>query len=208
MAVLLASSCLDGEEDTLIFPDEPAAAVGMIAREIAEGNGEIIWDAMPLSYQGDINSVVHLLAGKVDTEIYNKSFDLIRFAIDVANKQKNFILNTKFEGKFFTENISMLDVSWSSIISLFKCISSSVIADAEGLQSFNGRSFFASTVSRLIGHTKDISLLSVGKIPFEYSSIDLLKSNKNSTLLRLTYPDGSVIRMEFTNINGRWIQSI
>ena len=30
---------------TLIFPDDPAAAVEMIAGEIAEGNGEIIWDA-------------------------------------------------------------------------------------------------------------------------------------------------------------------
>lgn len=177
----------------------------MIAREIDEGNGEIIWDAIPVSYQGDINSVVHLLAGKVDTEIYNKSFELIRRVIEVANKQENFILNTKFGGKFSTEYIANLDVAWSSIISLSKCISSSAIADARGLKSFNGRSFFASTVSSLIENIKDISLLSGGKNPFEYSSIDLLENNNNSTILTLTSPEGSAFRMEFTNIQGRWM---
>ena len=160
---------------------------------------------MPSSYHGDINSVVHLLSGKVDDEIYNKSFDLIRRAIDVANKQEDFILNTKFGGKFSTENIAKLEVTWSSVICLFKCIASSAIADAEGLRSFDGRNFFASTVSSLIGHTKDISLLSTGKNPFEYSSIDVLKSNNISTILRLTASDGSAIRIEFTYMQGRWI---
>lgn len=205
MTVLLVRPCSGGEEVALIFPNDPTAAVGIIAREIAEGNGEIIWDAMPLSYQGDINLVVHLLSEKVDTEIYNKSFDLIRRVIDVANKQENFILNTKFLDKFSSGNIANLDLAWPSIISLFKCISSSAIANTGGLQSFNGRNFFASTVSNLIGHTKDISVLSGRKNPFEYSSIDLLKNNNNSTILRLTSPDGSAFSMEFINMQGRWM---
>ena len=205
MAGLLATSCAGGEEDVLIFPDDPATAVGMITGELAEGNGEIIWDALPRTYQSDINSVVYLLSEKLDAEVYDKCFCVIRRIIDVANGQENFILNTRFGGKFSAESLAKIVNAWPSIIVLAECISNSEIADLVGLQSFDGRSFFDNIVSSFIGITKGRSLSSGERNPFVYSNIDLLKTNNNRTILRLTSPDGTADRMEFTNLQGRLI---
>lgn len=177
----------------------------MITRELADGNGGIIWDAMPASYQRDINSVVHLLAEKVDAELYNESFHLIRRIIDLATKQEKFIFNTNFGGKISVENLVKVEAAWSSIIGLSKCISRSSISDADGLKSFDGKRFFDATVSSLIRYTTDITLSIGGEKPFEYSFIDLLESNNKRTILGLTSPSGAVHRMEFTNLQGRWI---
>lgn len=202
---MIASYANGREEGILIFPDEPVLALELITRELAEGNGGIIWDAMPASYQNDINSVAHLLAEKVDAELYNKIFYLIRRIIDVANKQEKFIFNTNFGDKISEENLVKVEAAWSPIIGLTKCLSRSSIANAEGLKSFDGQSFFGSTVSSLIRYTTDIVLSSGGKKPFEYSSIDLLESNNKRTILGLTSASGTVQRMEFTNLQGRWI---
>ena len=202
---MIASYANGREEGILIFPDEPVLALELITRELAEGNGGIIWDAMPASYQSDINSVAHLLAEKVDAELYNKIFYLIRRIIDVANKQEKFIFNTNFGDKISEENLVKVEAAWSPIIGLTKCLSRSSIANAEGLKSFDGQSFFGSTVSSLIRYTTDIVLSSGGKKPFEYSSIDLLESNNKRTILGLTSASGTVQRMEFTNLQGRWI---
>lgn len=202
---MIASYANGREEGILIFPDEPVLALELITRELAEGNGGIIWDAMPASYQNDINSVAHLLAEKVDAELYNKIFYLIRRIIDVANKQEKFIFNTNFGDKISEENLVKVEAAWSPIIGLTKCLSRSSIANAEGLKSFDGQSFFGSTVSSLIRYTTDIILSSGGKKPFEYSSIDLLESNNKRTILGLTSASGTVQRMEFTNLQGRWI---
>ena len=203
---LLIASCASGrEKGVLIFPDDPVLALELITRELADGNGGVIWDAMPASYQRDINSVAHLLAEKVDAELYNKSFYLIGRIIDVATKQKKFIFNTNFGGKISEDNLVKVEAAWSSIIALSKCLSRSSIGDADGLKSFDGQSFFDSTVSSLIRYTTDITLSSGGKKPFEYSSIDLLESNNKRTILGLTSTSGTVQRMEFTNLQGRWI---
>lgn len=202
---MIASYANGREEGILIFPDEPVLALELITRELAEGNGGIIWDAMPASYQNDINSVAHLLAEKVDAELYNKIFYLIRRIIDVANKQEKFIFNTNFGDKISEENLVKVEAAWSPIIGLTKCLSRSSIANADGLKSFDGQSFFGSTVSSLIRYTTDIVLSSGGKKPFEYSSIDLLESNNKRTILGLTSASGTVQRMEFTNLQGRWI---
>lgn len=148
---------------------------------------------------------MHLIAEKVDAEIYYKSFDIIRRITDVARRQENFILNTKFGGKFSDENLAKIVIAWPSIINFSECISNSEISDLAGLQSFDGRSFFDNIVSSFIGFTKDSSLSSGERNPFEYSNIDLLETNNNRTILSLTSPDGTADRIEFTNLQGRWI---
>ena len=41
------------------FPVAPDAAMKFIAKELAQGNGGVLWQAMPSSYQSDLNEIVH-----------------------------------------------------------------------------------------------------------------------------------------------------
>ena len=208
---LLMTAC-GGSEDAasgapaeVTIPDAPDAAIETIASQLAEGNGGILWKAMPASYQADLNSIAQLAGAKVDAELYNKSFALIDRLADVADKQKTFILNTELGGSQPEEQIAKVEATWPSIIGFVKTITDSPIASVEGLQGFKGQEFFDGTVSDLIGYTEDLAELSGESDPLQFGSVKLLESTDDTALLELTSPDGDVETEAFTKVESRWV---
>lgn len=210
LCALFMTACGGSEEipaemTDVTIPDAPDAAIEMIAQELADRNGGILWEAMPASYQGDLNSIAQLAGTKIDAELYNRSFALIGRLADVADKQKTFILNTELRGKQPAEQIARIEAAWPSIIGFVKSICGSAIASAEGLQSFDGQSFFETTVSSLLGYTGGIASVGGEKDPFEFGTIQLVESNENTAVLELVSPDGIAQSEEFTKVEGRWV---
>lgn len=187
------------------IPDAPDAAIETIASQLAEGNGGILWKAMPASYQTDLNAIAQQAGNKVDAEIYNKSFALIGRLADVADKQKTFILNTELGGQQPAEQIAKVEAAWPSIIGFVKTITDSPVASVEGLQTFEGQQFFDGTVSDLIGYTGDLATLSGEPNPLQFGTVKLLESTEDTALLEMTSSDGIVEKEEFTKVEGRWV---
>ena len=72
--------------------DDPGVAIQSLINVTNTGDMGAVWEALPASYQKDINEVVHLAAEKMDKEIYDKIFVLLAKGIDVIKKQKKFIV--------------------------------------------------------------------------------------------------------------------
>ncbi len=187
------------------IPDAPDAAITTIGEQLAEGNGGILWKAMPASYQTDVNSIVQLASSKVDAELYNKSFALIDRLADVADKQKAFILNTELGGAKPEEQIAKVEAAWPSIIGFVKTITHSSVASVEGLQTFEGQNFCDTTISGMIAYAGDLAALSGEANPLEFGTVKLLESTDSTAMLELTSPDGTVESEEFTKVEGRWV---
>ncbi|TVP80581.1 MAG: hypothetical protein EA353_03550 [Puniceicoccaceae bacterium] len=190
------------------IPDEPGAAIETIARELAAGNGGILWQAMPTSYQIDVNAIAHLAGSKVDPEVYDKSFGLLGRLIEVADQQKEFLLNTKLGGPQPADQIERFEAAWPSIVGFVQTITSSAIASSAGLQSFDGQDFFGTTVSELIQYTEELSSLSDGALPLSaYKGVTVknLESNEHTATLEMTAPSGEVETEVFTRVDGRWV---
>jgi hypothetical protein len=210
MSAFIVTVCNGGSEASpeVTIPNAPDAAIEMIAKELSGGNGGILWKAMPASYQADVNVVAQLAGIKVDPEIYNKSFGLIGRLAEVADKQKDFILNTKLGGEQPDEQIAKVSAAWPSIIGFVQTITSSSIASSEGLQSFDGQAFCDNTVSTLVEYTKGMASLSNEENPFaamEFSSVKLLESTDTTAVLEMTSPEGTVETESFTQIENRWV---
>ena len=189
-------------------PDEPAAAMELIAKELASGNGGILWKAMPSSYQSDVNTIARLAGAKVDAEIYDKSFVLLARLADVADKQKQFILNTELGGEQPAEEVAKIEAAWPSIIGFVHSITSSSISSSEGLQSFDGQSFCETTVSDLIHLADAMSAISGEALTisaFSGLSVKALESSETSAKLEMTGPDGSVETEDFIKVENRWV---
>ncbi|NBB77883.1 MAG: hypothetical protein GVY36_00290 [Verrucomicrobia bacterium] len=190
------------------IPDEPAAAVETIAKELAAGNGGVLWQAMPATYQTDVNAIAQLAGSKVDAEVYDQSFGLLGRIADVADKQKEFILNTELGGAQPEEQIAKIEAAWPSIIGFVRTITDSPIATSSGLQSFDGQAFFSGTVSELLGHSEAFSSLNdeaMSLSSLRDVSVKALESGENAATLEMTAPDGTVETEEFTKVDGRWV---
>lgn len=190
------------------IPDEPAAAIETIAKELAAGNGDVLWQAMPATYQTDVNAIAQLAGLKVDAEVYDQSFALLGRLAEVADKQKDFILNTELGGAQSGEQVAKLEAAWPSIVGLVQTIASSSIASSAGLQSFDGQAFFSETVSELLGHSEALSTFSDDAMPlssFKDVVVRALESSENAATLEMTAPDGTVETESFTRVDGRWV---
>jgi hypothetical protein len=207
LCAFLMTACGGSETESaeVTLPDAPDAAINTIASELVKGNGGILWKAMPASYQTDLNTVAQLAGRKVDAELYNKSFTLIGRLADVADKQKEFILNTELGGQQPEEQVAKIEAAWPSIIGFVKSITNSPVASVEGLQAFEGQAFFDTTVSKLIAYTEDLSVLSGEPNPLQFGTVEVLERTEDSAMLEMTSPSGSIETEAFTKVEGRWV---
>ncbi|MDQ8209213.1 hypothetical protein QEH52_16930 [Coraliomargarita sp. SDUM461003] len=209
LAAFIFTACGSNADDSvsskLSIPEAPDAAIETIAKELSAGNGEILWEAMPASYQNDVNAIAQLAGAKVDAEIYNKGFGLLERLADVADQQKAFILGTQLGGEKPAEQIAQIEAAWPSIIGFFKTLTNSSLASAEGLQAFDGRAFCATTVSTLVEYTQDLAKLSEEPNPLDFGTVKLLESTGNTASLEMTLPDGTVNTEEFSKVESRWV---
>lgn len=211
LAALFLSGCGEpngGADASVVIPEEPAAAIETIAKELAAGNGGVLWQAMPATYQNDVNAIAQLAGTKVDAEIYDQSFGLLGRLADVADKQKEFILNTELGGEQPAEQIAKVEAAWPSIIGFVRTLANSPIGSSAGLQSFDGEAFFSGTVSELLGYSEDLSAINEEALSlsaFNDVTVKALESSENAATLEMTAPDGTVETEAFTKVDGRWV---
>ena len=44
------------------IPSSPDGAIRFVAEKVADGHPEVVWEALPKTYQKDINELTHLFA--------------------------------------------------------------------------------------------------------------------------------------------------
>lgn len=193
----------------LTIPDAPDAAMKMIMTELANGNGGILWKAMPASYQGDVNSVVQLAGTKIDAEMYNKTFSLVGRIGQIAGKQKDFIVNTSL-GQSSDEERAKMAAAIPAVVKLIDVITTSDIATSAGLQSFDGQEFCDVTVSKLTLLMEELSKLSdeEGQPSLDdlrNAVVAVVESDDTMATLSFTAPGQPEETSEFTKVENRWV---
>jgi hypothetical protein len=193
----------------LTIPDAPDAAMKLIMTELANGNGGILWKAMPASYQGDVNSVVQLAGTKIDVEMYNKTFSLVGRIGQIAGKQKDFIVNTSL-GQSSDEERAKMAEGIPALVQFIEVITTSDLATSAGLQSFDGQKFCDVTVSKLTKLIEELSKLSdeEGQPSLDdlrNAVVAVVESDDTMATLSFTAPGQPEETSEFTKVENRWV---
>lgn len=194
----------------LEIPEAPAAAIQAIVREIAKGDGAVLWQAMPESYQNDVNEIARLAGTKVDSEIYDQVFATIRRFAEVADKQKEYFFYTGLGAPPPEEEVDKLREAWPSFVNLINTLTSSAIASTGSLQSFDGKAFFAETVSSLL---RDIDVLAKIKPDPDQPAIseyceavvNYVNGSDGACTLEMVMPNGALQVQDFIKVEGSWV---
>lgn len=193
------------------YPDAPDAAMKYIAGELAKGNGGVLWQAMPASYQSDVNELVHLASTKLDAEIYDQGFALVGKLTQVAADQKDFILNTNLGGaEKSAEEKAEMEAAWPALISFLNTLNASQITSLEGLKAFDGQAFCNSTVSELLKQLDGLAALSGDEFrlaDLAQMSVNVLESTADSATLEVSVPGEETNTGTYTKVDGRWLDS-
>jgi len=192
------------------IPDAPDEAMQMIAREIADANGAILWRAMPGSYQSDVTSIARLAGTKIDPDIYNKVFSTVNRVATVLDKQKEFVFNTSLGGEGpDEEQVARMRAAWPSIMDLVNELTTSSLSSAEGLQSFEGEAFFRNTVSGVLANVDALTKLQPdGEMllsDLKEASFKYLEGSGSEATLEMSVPGQETETRTFVKVEDRWV---
>lgn len=211
-SVLLLNGCGKKAEvaAAVTIPDAPDAAIQTVINEFAKGNGGIIWQAMPTSYQTDVSYLLHLAGSKIDPELYDKSFATIARLAEVIDQQQALILNSSFMQGRSAEEMAQLEAALPSIVGLLGAITSSELASSTGLLNFNGQDFFDTTVSQLIQYAETLGQLAGEESMlsnYMNTVVTVVEADDLQATLLTTVPGKEPVEQAFSQVEQRWVPS-
>lgn len=190
------------------IPDAPDEAIRTVMTEFANGNGGILWQAMPASYQNDITDLMHLAGSKIDPEIYDQSFATIAHFAEVLDQQQVFILNSTFMQQQSAEQLARLEAALPSIVGLIETFVTSDLASANGLLHFDGQAFFDTTVSQFTEYCEALAQLAGEASVFsgyDQAVLAVLEANDLEATVQMTVPGQASYQAVFTRVEQRWV---
>jgi len=203
MALALAG-CGKSEEG----PDE---AMRKVADGLAANQPEVVWDALPPTYQQELAGLVHELGTKMDGEVWAKAFALAAKLCDTLKAKKDFVLANPMLASLAKDKTEQISTNWDPAVDCVLTLVKSDVADVEKLSTLDVRAFLAGTGAALMRQVDAIS----GTIPEDPFGAGL-KKIKNAKLT-VTKQDGDTATMraevageppeqiQMVRVEGKWI---
>jgi hypothetical protein len=203
-ALLLACGGCGGEA-SIPIPDDAQGTVEAVVRGLNENKPDVLWDALPASYQEDVSSLVHEFATKVDAEIYDQVFRILAKTVDLLGDKKQFILGSQMTSTVVDR--AQMEANWDSVVSMFEILVKSELSRAASLKSVDVPAVLRGTGRRFMERLVALSELAP-KDPFaalRAAAVEQISSTADITTMRVSMPGQRPEPIRLTRVEGRWV---
>jgi len=171
--------------------ETPDGVVKQMLTAVENNEFELIWDLLPASYQTQINELFQDFGKQVDSELWDQSFNLAnRYLSTMISKEEMFYATPEIQAQLTSaKTMASLagpgvgDLEWLTQEKLKKLtkpmnditirLINSEISSSKKLKAFDGRDFFADTISPVVENLRKF----VELIIEEASQVEELKGN-------------------------------
>ena len=188
------------------IPDSPDGAVLAVAEALQNNHAEILWTALPESYQQDITEVTRSFSEKMDPAVYDRAFATVMRAIEVLDDRKEIILASE-TFKSSGADADDLRLTLSNSLVFTDILKASEVATVAGLGSVDWEQFLATTGNEFI---KQAAAIESPEGDNPLNSLDSLKVetidvSEDRAMLRISSDDHEPEDVEMAKVEGRWI---
>ena len=188
------------------IPDSPEGTVLAVAHAIHDGHPEILWTALPESYQADLVELTQAFAEKVDPTLYDRGFALVMRAAEVLDDRKEVILASET----FTSTGADADeirTALANTQAVTAILKESQVATVAGLSTIDWEQFLATTGAKLIDTA---STIDAGETDnplgdLESLTVETIENNGDRATLRISSADHEPEDVEMVRVEGRWV---
>jgi hypothetical protein len=200
--------------------DTPDAAARALQASMEAGDLRAVWDALPSSYQRDVNDLVHTFAANMDADLWRSGTGLVRKAIQVLKEKKEFILQQPALAASPVDTTAMIE-NWDPIVGVLETIAASDLADLEKLKTLDVGVFLDGTGKKIAeqlaalakaADDQKLSLTEFPGVPVDAMPLAGIGSAKFSTVkiegdtatLGIEN-DGTMQEEEVVRVDGKWL---
>lgn len=198
------------------IPDSPPEAIQTILEGLEANQPQVLWTALPPSYQADLQELQTIFCANMDADLYDKTFQILGKVAKVLDKQEEYIFNSPMalNTPLIESNIGN---HWDEVVGIMNSVVTSDIATIESLSQIEPTEFLASTGHKFMEDLQDLSQKSQRpgrQTSWEYlnqaiedAGIRFTSSTNGQGTLQFNRPDGTVEDVELTQVEGRWVPS-
>lgn len=214
MALAIVAAC--GGQAVAIadqIPSSPDGTVQYVAETIADGHPEVVWEALPATYQKDISELTHLFATKVDAEVWDKSFGLLRKASVVLQDKKDIFLGSEMFA-MAQDKQDEIAGNWDTGTLVLSTLANSEIGNLKSLETIDWGQFMATTGAQLMEVAKKSSAATedndyenefLAKV--KGMKVEVVETTDTTAKLNISAPDEETEEIQLTKVEGRWVPS-
>ena len=206
LAAFLASCGSD-----VSVPDDAKGTAETIISKLAENKPQVLWSALPESYQKDANEVARSAIASLDAEVYDKVVGILKKANKILTEKKEFILKNEQFG-LLAKDMDEVSANWDAFTELVAILLDSQLGTYQKAKNIDLGGLLAETGSDLMGKLATISALAdedkwqtefVAKL--KAVKIEEASTSGEESLLQVTDPDGKVEEQTWVKVDGKWI---
>jgi hypothetical protein len=213
LAILCSVSCARGDDAQApqpLIPDTPDGTIEVVARHLAEHDPGIVWEALPASYRADIDDLTAQFAAKMDAELYNRSFALLRSAVEVLQDKQALILGSETVTGTGID-VEQLERGTTSGLAAMHVLLTSRIVTLEGLAGIDWKVFLDTTGAQLLqvadNAAGDENLEEDPFAALRELSVETVNVTDDRAVVRVTSGERPPEEIELTRVEGRWMPS-
>ena len=136
------------EEDSPAAAEAPDAAMRVLMTSMQAGDLGAAWNALPPSYQNDVNEVVRLFGENMDRDIWNAATRMLEKGVVILTDQKPFVLGW-VETLEQDVDLEGLGEGMDAVAGVLNTILQSELGDLDQLKEFDGQAFMVGTGEEL-----------------------------------------------------------
>jgi len=200
--------------------DTPDAAARALQADLEAGNLRAMWDALPPSYQRDVNDLIHTFAANMDADVWTAGTGLVRKVVRVLKEKKEFLLNQPALAQAPVD-ATVMSQNWDPLVSVLDAIATSDLADLEKLKTLDVGAFLDGTGKKIAeqlaalakaADDQKLTLTEFPAIPVEAMPLAGIANAKFSTVqvqgdtatLRIEN-EGETEDQEVVRVDGKWL---
>jgi len=184
----------------------PDKVVTQIAKAVQNNQPEVIFQALPASYQKDINSVVSEAAKKMDAELWNAGHDLMKNVVKVAGKQKKLLL----QSKMLANNPQKDEISkdWDNAIKSISTLLDSDFTNIKKLRNADMAKMLATSGAAIMKQAtavKSNSEVSETLAKLKSIKATMVSQDGDSAKVKIEAEGEEAEEIDFVKIEDKWI---
>lgn len=187
-------------------PDSPDGTVRAVAEGIAAGHPEILWQALPQSYQQDLTELTRLVADTVDPQLWDAAFATGRRTAATMALKKDIILASSTLQQAGTD-LDDLSAGWDAAVAVLDAVCSSEISSIAGLKTVDWERYLATTGAAVVERARTASG-DDGTNPIDdlrRTRIEVVSVDGDRAVVRMTPPDREPEDQVLVRVEGRWV---
>ncbi len=191
----------------LLAQDGPDQAVRDILDGLEENRLGVLWNALPPSYQADVEGLRNDFVDQVDRELWTTNFRVLGKVVRVLDEKRGFILGHPAVAPYLTK-ANDFEKAYSNFVAMFGIILTSELVDLDRLRNTDVGALLAGSVSemakRLKAIAEEVPEASGAVDPLSLSGAELVSQDGDQAVVRVFDEDGSK-EVEFRRVEGKWL---